>query len=358
MAGRETYISITGQQPRVGLTVNNDVAPFRQATSGTRQVLITPLRPTTASSQQHVHVGGPTATQGPATIPPQTSTRLFGQENSSSRVDKVLLKAVNKKNKKDPKTFTVRNLKQSDTGSCDDLKRVIRRNLSEDITSGDFDVGYLQGSVVVRIRSADDLKELWSLLKNSQKNTILWCDGLSANNRKRKNSDEEDSDIEQPPKKTRYQRSNVNMQQVQDTVDQLKAKHGAANFTQMQFRIWAELIVGGMGNIEGPPVNNSMFTRAGNASAQKKSTSPVAQALTDAATAITSALKPPQEASLSTTPRSSITSPAKLIENRSKLYKQLSELKVLKSSGVLNDEEYTTEKATIMDLLKQLGSKS
>ena len=38
--------------------------------------------------------------------------------------------------------------------------------------------------------------------------------------------------------------SNVNMQQVQDTVDQLKSKHGALNFTQIQFRIWAELIIG------------------------------------------------------------------------------------------------------------------
>lgn len=68
--------------------------------------------------------------------------------------------------------------------------------------------------------------------------------------------------------------------------------------------------------------------------------------------------KPCQEPSLSTTSKSSITSPAKLIENHSKVYKQLSELKVLKSNGVLNDEEYTTEKATTMDLLKQLGSKS
>ena len=66
------------------------------------------------------------------------------------------------------------------------------------------------------------------------------------------------------------------MQQAQYTVDQLKSKHGALNFTQMQFRIWAELIIGGMGSIDGPPVNNSMFARAGNASVQKKSTSPVA----------------------------------------------------------------------------------
>ena len=45
---------------------------------------------------------------GPATIMLQTS---------GSKVDKVLLKAVNKKNKKDPKTFTLHNLKQSETGS-------------------------------------------------------------------------------------------------------------------------------------------------------------------------------------------------------------------------------------------------
>ena len=107
------------------------------------------------------------------------------------------------------------------------MTTIIRRNLSEDITSGDFDIGYLQGSVVVRIRTADDLKELWSLLKNSQKNTVLWYDELKC---KRKHSDDEDSDIEQPLRKSRYQRSNVNMQ---DIVDQLKAKHGASNFTQM-----------------------------------------------------------------------------------------------------------------------------
>ena len=56
------------------------------------------------------------------------------------------------------------------------------------------------------------------MLKNPQKNTILWCNGLSANNRKLKISDDEDSDVEQFPRKSRYQRSNVNMQQVQETV--------------------------------------------------------------------------------------------------------------------------------------------
>ena len=48
-------------------------------------------------------------------------------------------------------------------------------------------------------------------------------------------------------------------------------------------------------------------------------------------------------------------SPAKLIESRSKLYKQLSELQNLKSMGVLTDAEYIEEKETIMGLLGKLG---
>ena len=45
------------------------------------------------------------------------------------------------------------------------------------------------------------------------------------------------------------------------------------------------------------------------------------------------------------------------IENRSSLYKQLSELQALKGTGVLKEEEYTGEKAAMMEILKQLNSK-
>ena len=44
-------------------------------------------------------------------------------------------------------------------------------------------------------------------------------------------------------------------------------------------------------------------------------------------------------------------SPAKVIENCSKLYKQHSELQNLKTLGILHDREYANEKETIMDLL-------
>ena len=40
-----------------------------------------------------------------------------------------------------------------------------------------FDVGYLQGSTVVNIRSSKDLDEVWKDIRR-EKNVVLWCDGL------------------------------------------------------------------------------------------------------------------------------------------------------------------------------------
>ena len=154
-----------------------------------------------------------------------------------------------------------------------------------DITSGDFDVGYIQGSSVVRIRSNENLAEVWSLLKKS---TTLWCDGLSAN-AKRKHSDDE-CDNDHQSIKSRNKKCDVDVERVQDLVEQLKAKHRASEFTPMKLRIWAELIVGGMcSGTDDPPSSNTMFLRAGDGN-YKKSELPVTQALTNVASAITAAL--------------------------------------------------------------------
>ena len=95
-----------------------------------------------------------------------------------------------------------------------------------------------------------------------------------------------------------------------------------------------------------------MFTRAGGSTPLRKNVqSPVAQLLTEAATAITSALSPkPNVSPSSVTP----SSPVKLIESKSKLYKQLSDLQNLRNTGILTETEYCTEKATIMELLNKL----
>ena len=48
-------------------------------------------------------------------------------------------------------------------------------------------------------------------------------------------------------------------------------------------------------------------------------------------------------------------SPARIVDARSKCYKQLGELKYLNQAGILSDEECVTERQAIMDILKSIG---
>ena len=58
------------------------------------------------------------------------------------------------------------------------MKFLIKAQLKDDITEQDFDVGYVQGSSAVIIRSRVDLEELWDTLRKGA-NTMLWCNGMS-----------------------------------------------------------------------------------------------------------------------------------------------------------------------------------
>lgn len=118
----------------------------------------------------------------------------------------------------------------------------------------------------------------------------------------------------------------------------------------MQVRIWAELIAGGSyTSLDVPPHNNSIAGCGGGSSKSLQKDSSVSKVLAEAASAITSAFNSPKASAPSLHG-----SPARLIESRSKLYKQLSELQNL---GVLTDIEYAAEKDTIMELLAKLGGK-
>lgn len=221
-----------------------------------------------------------------------------------------------------------------------ELKSVIRSQLSEDIKPC-FDVGYMQGSNVIRVRSKADLSEMWSEI------TSLWCDGLmecssKKSSRKRKTpiSDDEDSD-EGSSSKPKSKNKHVDVdEKVQEMVDTLNGKHGR-KYTFMQIRIWAELLVSGLyTNLDDPPHNNSMFARCGN---ERKSNSPDSRKVQGTASPVSTKVTP-------------VTSPARMIESRSKLYKQLTELQNLKSVSVLDENEYKMEKQTILDLLQKLSA--
>jgi len=74
----------------------------------------------------------------------------------------------------------------------------------------------------------------------------------------------------------------------------------------------------------------------------------VNQVIVDAANAITSSFS--GRASLVLSRHDS---PSKLIEDHSKLYKQLLELHSLKSANVLSETEYQAEKETVVELHKK-----
>lgn len=249
--------------------------------------------------------------------------------------------------------------------SCDCLKRVIKEQLQQEILPDihSFDVGFIQGSNVVSIRSIEDLRELWSDMLQSASKTVLWCDGLQkeiVSTGQQKHGLEYDSDDENGPSKRKKAKLSKEDKEdrVQDIVDHFKVQHGS-KYTPMQLRIWAEMLVSGMYSSRDNPPNTTMFTRASGHSKKPREESPsadsVTKAFTDAACAITNVLSPKSNAILQ---NSSGCSPVKTIESRSKLYKQLGELNNLKSSGVLTLEEYLSEKQAIMNLLKEINSRN
>lgn len=141
--------------------------------------------------------------------------------------------------------------------------------------------------------------------------------------------------------------------EVDDVIKKLKEKHGNANFTSMQYRIWAEMRVGGYHPSIDEPPTTTMFTRAGGATPKRKTTADV---VSQAIGQLSSALSPrivPLPSTIGNA--SSSQSPAKVIDNRSKCYRQLGELKNLKQSGLLSEEEYIVEREAIMNTLKTLG---
>ena len=92
----------------------------------------------------------------------------------------------------------------------------------------------------------------------------------------------------------------------------------------------------------------SMFTRAGGEGGKKRSDSnSLTEAFTQAAVAVSSALS-----QCSNSPATY--NPAKLIEARSKSYKQLHDFNSLKGAGVLTEDEYTDEKEAVLEVLKKL----
>ena len=209
-------------------------------------------------------------------VPPTPTPTCTGTKAQQPRgiISKLLLKAFCVSTKKDSKTFTLRNVNTAAIGSCEQLKCEIRSQLCGDIVQ-EFDVGYLQGSTLISIRTPHDLSEIWNDANKGNK-VILWCDGLKevaqgtikpSTSRRRKHcvdSDDDDSsdEMEASSGKKKHGKKRKSVQEtreekVEETVNTLKEKHGKT-FTQMQYHIWGEMVGGGLHSSLDDPRNTSM----------------------------------------------------------------------------------------------------
>ena len=303
-----------------------------------RQVLVTPLTAAAPTIQRRAMESSHTA-------------------QSTGMISKLLIKVFSRSNKKESKMFALRNISTQTVVSREQLKSEIAKQLKDDV-SGQFDVGFIQGASLVSIRTSRDLSEVWGeVLKGS--NVTLWCDGLkrttvkTSTSRKRAHgtidSENESSGDEQSNRNKRRKKLNQEDRQIKinEITKDLSEKHGQI-YTQMQYRIWAEMMFSELHSSSDEPPNTSMFVRAGGSAPRKKSNN-ISDALTHVADRIAAVLSP------SSSPKATVgRSPAKLIENCSKCYKQLSELNNLRTAGVLSDSEYQLEKDSVMETLKGL----
>lgn len=230
-----------------------------------------------------------------------------------------------KEKKQDTKIFILCNIEPNSVNSVGKLKDIIKFQLSDE-TVCKFDVGYLQGSNAVLFRSKEDITDIWSKIRKGE-NVTLWCNGLKQPRSKRQTStaDSEDEEIEETLHVKKRSKTNDKEEKVESVIKDLRGKH-SSSYTPMQYRIWVEMMIGGLHSSSDDPPTTSMFGRAGG---MKKA---VAVSNTSHAN----------------------NSPLKNTDSRTKCYKQLSDLKSLLENGILSSDEYQAEKDIIISMLKKL----
>ena len=166
-----------------------------------------------------------------------------------------------------------------------------------------FQLGYYKKSEKRWIHNQRDLKEALELMKHNEKFT-LWCVGLSHDKATKKNkhqretdSPDHDPELEtercaQPSsaKKKKLSSKEERETRVSELKKDLSQRHGP-KYSGVQYRLWAEMIVGGMHESLTEAPSAPMFG-AKRPCRQSSQNSELSEALTGMATTIVSMLSP------------------------------------------------------------------
>ena len=155
---------------------------------------------------------------------------------------------INPDRRSDYKNYLIRDMHSNDVQSLNGVKTLLLEELGERVpTSFDFDVGFYRGNKQVWMRSDNDVKEFLSILKEKPECVLCYM-GRSIKKRRRdhRNSSEESDACHEVARKSKKNKTTYKDKQkmVDDTVDELRSKHGT-KFTSLQYRVWAETILSG-----------------------------------------------------------------------------------------------------------------
>ena len=263
------------------------------------------------------------------------------QQPSGVSINVKVLSPTGKRN--DYKTYVLRDVSLEAIKDVKSLKELILEQFGSSIVSETlkFDLGFYQGNKRIWIRTPEDLSELLHLLRN--KGVTLWCDGVHLGKRTAPDDDSSDSEDEPPigskqSRKKKKSSFDLRLEQVDNLVDDLREIHGT-KFSTIQYRVWAETIVGGSHTDRHNPPSGSFWR------VKKKGSSPASSPTT-----------PPRQTSGTSTGGTCIT-PVRAAELKSTYIKQIKELHSLTEVGALSASDFEKQKEIILEQMNSLSSK-
>lgn len=226
----------------------------------------------------------------------------------------------------DHKTFVLHGVNVGELKSMSEFRKVLQTQLGDKVIDRDceFDFGYYKGTKRIWVRGDYDIKDLLST-----KSLTLWCEGRSKK-RKRKPSESSGSGEDfRSVKKKKKTTSEERMDKVDDIVDDLRAKHKNI-YTNMQYRVWAETIVGSRHDSLEQPPKGSFFKGSKDLSSKQHS--------------------PLVNSGKSSTP----ITPVKAAELKTIYIAQIKDLHSLLQTGAISENDFQKQKTSILDAMDKL----
>ena len=223
------------------------------------------------------------------------------------------------------------------------MKNLLLSQLGQEIVAKEsFKMGYFQGTKRVWVRNEDDIQEVVKLLRSKDNHCVtLRCMCKSQASKRVLELSDSESDEEAVIKSKSKQRKKCSkytekLEQIDDTVDELKCKHGSA-YNAIQYRVWAETIdAGHHDSLEKPP-KGSFFKSQGRKGNSRASTPPASSASNASVT---------QQATLT---------PGKVANLRSTYIQQIKELHSLLEIGAITEEHHMKQRDTLLQQMDKLN---